>query len=436
MNIENHFPFIQNKYLILYIDKENSIYENKLYTELKEKYNIIKFLLNSEIKTINSENIIEMYPDEYTEDILIKNCEFILYFSKIFRSNNLAELSNKYSKCIFLNNNILTQYLNNENINSQIINILYNDYIKFINNILEISNNQTIIKNINLECNKIFNEKNNNYKINLVTFYINHAENILNIIQKKCIIENLKNKFIGNLYIIGSDLNDILNDIYEPLNESEKNQLKIIENNNSSFYNILKFINNNLIDKTICITRSDIVLLNHIDLDDIHYELKNNIYTLSRIDRLITGEFIKYQKLNQLLFSTEQDAWIFKSPINYEFNELENIGLYDKYGELYFNNILKKCGYNLINTNKYKIIRVLHENNLDKRLLLNNNDLKRKINDNENILNEITLVPDNSIDNIPLDNLLKIFNIDDKELYQIKCDLFNKYYKKKIINEL
>ena len=446
IDIQEHFPFITNKYVILYIDEDNYDYQNKLSQILKDTYNliVIKFLLNSEIKTQCPDNVIEIYPDEYTEDTLISQCQFILYFSQKERSGILANLSEKYSKAIIVDDTNLLEIIgllmNLENVDKETLDNAREDYLKHIKNI-ENKNSTILPKNINLDYKKIIdNQSDNKYKINIVTFYNHHEENIINIIQKKCIVENLKNKFVGNVYVIGNDIMNKINDINESVNDAERTNLKLVEHSNSSFQNILEFINYHLTDKIVCLLRSDIVLLNHVDLDDIHNELFNSmgkdVFTLSRIDRLINGEFIKNQKLNQLLFSTEQDAWIFKSPLSSEFNELKNTGFYDKYGELYFNNVLKNNGYNLINSNKYKIIRVLYENNLDTRLIMNNIDLKGDVLKNESILNEITLVPDNSIDNIPLEQLIKVFNINDKELYKIKCELFNKYYKKKVVNEI
>ena len=75
----------------------------------------------------------------------------------------------------------------------------------------------------------------------------------------------------------------------------------------------------------------------------------------------------------------------------------------------------------------------MHENNLDSRPLLTNNIDKAILNETVDIIN---IVPDSSIDNVSIDSMLKIFNIDSNELYLIKCELFNKYYKKKLISEL
>ena len=124
---------------------------------------------------------------------------------------------------------------------------------------------------------------------------------------------------------------------------------------------------------------------------------------------------------------------LFKSPINIK-NEhldyLDNLYFYNKHSELYFNRILKINNYNIINnTNRYNIIRIHFDDKLDVRQLLDN----PKLDDIDNIF----LLPDNdNLNKISIDKLLSIFNIDSNEVYKIKCELFNRYLKNKIINEI
>ena len=140
----------------------------------------------------------------------------------------------------------------------------------------------------------------------------------------------------------------------------------------------------------------------------------------------MNGNLVRTEKLNKILYSTEQDAWIFKTPINLE-NLDDNLYFYDKYSELYLNKILYMNGYNIINdTNKYKIFRILCDNNIENRLLLNN---EKKINDNS-----VYLLPDNyHLNKVDINTLVSFINIDDEEIYHLKCYIFNKYLKKKII---
>jgi len=304
-------------------------------------------------------------------------------------------------------------------------------YLNLLNNntdkkSLEKNINYTLIKNSKI------NEVD---KINILTFYKKTDINILNIIQKKCILENLKNNNVSKIFILGDNLNDELKDILE-INQPENEKLVLNEfNKNISYKDLIEFLNNNLRDKIVCIIRSDLVLPNQDELNNIEIDIissNNEIIAISRIDRLINGNLVKSDKLNKILYSTEQDAWIFRSPLKSNFlDSLDNVFFYDKYSELYFNQYLKMNDYNIINnTNKYKIIRILHENNVDTRLLLNN-DIKI------NNINDIFLLPDNnSFDKIPISDLLKFCNLDDNDIYEIKCSLFNKYLKNKIITEL
>ena len=155
---------------------------------------------------------------------------------------------------------------------------------------------------------------------------------------------------------------------------------------------------------------------------------ENKIYCISRIERLINGVLIKYDKLNKIFYSTEQDAWIFKSPLNINLDYFNNIYFYEKFSELALNNILKNNNYKIINdSNKYKILRILTDNNIKNRHILNNNYKKNNI---ENLL----ILPDNdSFNKVSIEQLVQIINLDEKELYSLKCEIFNKYLKKNII---
>ena len=197
---------------------------------------------------------------------------------------------------------------------------------------------------------------------------------------------------------------------------------------NITYKELLELSNKYFEKKTVCILRSDIILPNQTELEDIDIHIENEIYCLSRIDRLLNGNLVRADKLNKILYSTEQDAWILKLPLNIDLTLLENIFFYDKYSELYFNDVLVKSGCKIVNnTKKYKILRLLHEDNLDKRLLLNNTSISKE--------DRIFLLPDNSlIDKVTIDQIINAFNMTEKEIYQIKCEVINKYFKDKIIS--
>jgi len=429
-----NFSFIHNDYIIIYSDNNLINYVKTM----KENNNIIfiQFLLNNEEKKNNiNEYYTEIYPDSYIEELLIKNCKYIIYLSTINRSNFLLDYINKYNKYIIYKESEIT-YIDNDIFLNEIN--IKNNLNEFSLIYLNLLNNNTDKKSLekNINYTLIKNSKINEVdKINILTFYKKTDINILNIIQKKCILENLKNNNVSKIFILGDNLNDELKDILE-INQPENEKLVLNEfNKNISYKDLIEFLNNNLRDKIVCIIRSDLVLPNQDELNNIEIDIissNNEIIAISRIDRLINGNLVKSDKLNKILYSTEQDAWIFRSPLKSNFlDSLDNVFFYDKYSELYFNQYLKMNDYNIINnTNKYKIIRILHENNVDTRLLLNN-DIKI------NNINDIFLLPDNnSFDKIPISDLLKFCNLDDNDIYEIKCSLFNKYLKNKIITEL
>jgi DUF1009 family protein len=436
------FSILPYKYIILYID--NDIYDeninNKLLDDIKNIDNnltIIRFLSNNEYK--KKLDINQIYPDLYTEDILIKYCLCIIYFSKINRSKILLNTIDLYDKyVIYEKDNIINNISYIFNNNSEKLILLNENKNNFKNIYLSLILNKNIMleRNIKLEYNKIFKEYNNEDKINIITYFKNHEVKILNIIQKKCIIENLRNKNVSKVIVLGKNIKTEFQDIYNDNDHSKiifNLELIEIDEDNVTYKDLLNISNKFCNDIIVCILRSDIILPNQDEIEDLNIELssKNEIYALSRIDRLISGNLVKSEKLNKTLFSSEQDAWIFKSPININLDLLNNILFYNKYSELYFNKILISNNYKIINnSSKIKIIRILYENNVDNRLLLNN------IN-NINNIDDIHLVPDDYlIDKLSIDNLLSIFNVNNKELYNIKYELFNKYFKNKIINEL
>ena len=444
MNINefiNHFSISPNKYIVFYGDINYTDYEINFFKIINEKYDILilHLLLKNEDKKNKYNYIIEIYPDDFSEEYLIKNTLFIIYNSNINRSLNLINLLKLYHKYIIYQKDNLIE-LSEFFINYNQYNIDLDELInKSINN-FEINYHELIIdekikkKNIKLNYNKIIKSYHND-KIYIITYFKKFDLDILNIIQKKCVIENLKNKYVDKLIVIGKNIKEEFKDLFF---ENNENNLILYEfyNDNLSFKNLLEIINNNYFDKIICILRSDIILPNQKELDDLNIELLSNdkdIYCISRIERLINGNLIKYDKLNRILFCTEQDAWIFKSPINITSNLLDENYFYDKYSELIFNHVLKENNYKLINnTTKYKILRILYENNLENRLLMNDKNINIK-----NNLDNIYLLPDNeSFDKINIEQLIRSINIDSKELYDIKCYLFNKYLKNKIIKDL
>ena len=418
---------IPHKYILMFDDSsDNNLYYLKIF---KEQYQleIVKFLLNHEIKTHN-DKILEIYPDQHIEDIIIKNSLFVIYFSNIYRSQNLISILKELNKFIIFQKDKLEDnlqfFFNNIEKNNIIENSIKNFEIyskSLLKNKINTSN-----KNIKIAYTKV-NKLYENDKINMITYFKNDSHNsILNILQKKCIIENSKNKFIKNIVVLGHNLNNEFN---------ENNILNniILHNLDENIHNLsfktmfeiaYKYFNN----KIICIIRSDNVLPNQTNLQDIELDSKkNDLYCLSRIEHLINGTYTRSEKNVKVLNSCEQDAWILKLPIDINLNKFENIYFYDKYSELYVNHIFNFNGYNLINDAlKYKILRLMYDNNINNRLLIN--DVNNVEKENIYLLPEYSL-----IENISIEQLIQSFNLNKTQLYSLKCELFNKYLKNKII---
>ena len=473
---------------------------------------IVHFLLNYENKQKNKEELnnkllIQIYQDDYIEEYIIKECFCIIYCSKFKRSKNLIDLLLKYDKNIINFDNIenmldkhngvfrklhqpatsqeaphpgysisedRVEYKRDGDIQSLLgsaENIgIFAEYYKNLPDLENIyQKKDDLNKNIKLILNKKIKEKNvdeyqNSDKIHLITYYKETDIKLLNIIQKKCIFENYKNKSIIKLLIIGKNLIEEFKEIleYDTNKKIILHDISSSDKENISFKYLIDISNTIFLNKIICILRSDIILPNQNELDDLEFDLlsdKKQVFSVSRIERLINGNLVKSDKLHKILNCTEQDAWFFKSPLNIgdgvfrklhqpapspsashpeqhltgadENNiKLDMINFYDKYSELYFNNILKDEGYNIINnTKKYKIIRLLYENNIENRPLLNIGDAPHI----KNNLEKICLLPDNnSVDKISIDQILSSCKLDEREMYYIKCELINKYFKNKI----
>jgi hypothetical protein len=331
----------ENNYIILYIDGNK--YEKIVNNILKfknNKLNIISLLLNNEIKKYenlnnNLINITEIYTDPEIELSYLEKSVVIIYISKYKRSNILNDFLIRNKKLILFRENKLEDELDIL-INNKIDNNDYNEIIiKHLNefnniNLLPIVKYNILKNNIKI----IINKKNivDKEKIFVVTVYKNTDNNNINLLQKKCILENINNKDVSKILIIGFNLEYEIKELLETYNN------KIIIHNidkNISYKDIINSININCINNIVFLLRSDIIIPNQSNLDFVDLKLNSKeIYALSRLDRYGNGNIVKSNKLNSLLFSTEQDAWIFNVPIKFKnksLQKLEHIYFYDKY---------------------------------------------------------------------------------------------------------
>jgi hypothetical protein len=441
----------KNINIIIYSDSDIlSDYEKLIKLELElENFNIIKILLINEEKKnkYDLNNTIEIYTDIFFEYDLIKKTDIVIYLSKYKKSNILIDCIQEFNKLILydsheIKNNIL-YYLSNKEDNTFINNSI-NNFIEYYN-ILNINNEiNSKNENKNIKINIIKKNLDIENKICLVTYYKKTDDNLINILQQKCILENLNNKNIGNILVIYKNISNEFEDIIEVSKKNKTNNklmlydleyIDNIETINYNYSNIIKIINELYSNHIVCLIRSDLIVpfQSNINMMELDIELENKIiYAIPRLERLINGKIIQNDKLQRLLFSTEHDAWIFKSPLKInDITILDKLNFFDKYSNLYFNKILKDNNYTLINqTNYIKIIRLMIDNNIYLRPIINEN-LNNEIKDNIYLLPSIEL-----INNTSFEQLIKLCELNEKDIYELKCDIFNKFLKNKIISNI
>jgi hypothetical protein len=467
---------IENKYIIVYYNEnyDNNLFVNKIlgYNEFLE-YKIILFYKNKKESNFDNKKIIELIYDENIEKHFLEKTFSIFYITDDTPSNILINFLKKNNEILFfyksfdfkdtnlyipIKNNYISSDSDEDNndesksdTSSEIFEINEDDCIEdsmniynnndrniFINKYIDEEFNKKEVgqQNIKIQC--IKNEINDNTltinsKINLITFFKYFEDDeITNALQHKCIIENFNNKDVESIIIIGKNLEKYFNELYVEKNK-KKEKVTLINNEDENIsYSLLfdvanKYYNN----KNVCIIKSDIIIPNQDNIENIDFLFleKNTIISLSRFERLINGSIIKLQELNSIFYSTEQDAYIFKTPIELELNEMNNIYFYNKFSNLEVNNILVKNNYKLINdTKNYKIIRICIDNNINYRKIINNINIK------DIDKNNLYLLPENMLfDNFNLNNLSTILKMNDDDINDIKIYMLNKYVKNKIL---
>ncbi len=428
--------------------------EDKTLEIFKDNYNlnIVIFLSNKETKKyVENEHLCEVFIDDEAEDLYVKDCFFVLYNCDKKRSDRIIQLIEKYNKPIFIvNDNYLDEikyFIESGNINENNIK-KFNDYYfeknreknmeRNVENNAE-NNTENDMKNennIDIKIDKIENtNKTPIENINIITVFKEVNDQKMNFIQVKIIIENIDNQFVDKICVVGYNITEFFKTI-----KVHSNKLILLDiNEEISFKELIKIANDIFNGKIVSILRSDIILPFDESLHEINFDLSaenKTIYALSRLDRTFNGQFLRLNRLHQTLYSTEQDAFIFNSPVTVSdelLEKLNGIYFYDRYSNLLFNNIMKENGYSVINnTKKYKVIRLVYDdNNADNRPIMNNNVI-----DND-VKKDMYLLPSNEIiDEISFEDLIKVFNLNEKELYSIKTELFNRYLKNKIIGSI
>jgi hypothetical protein len=145
---------------------------------------------------------------------------------------------------------------------------------------------------------------------------------------------------------------------------------------------------------------------------------------------LNNGNLIKNNNYIKKHCSTEQDVFMFKTPVNCQDIELD---IFNKYDELFINYELLKRNFIIINdTSNYKIIRyMLDDKEIDNRIIYNNNTVE--LENIKDMKENIYFLPENEyINNINI-NINMNTNMTYIEFYQFKCNFINKIIKENIL---
>jgi hypothetical protein len=445
----------KKKYILIYYQENdnNNLFLNKIlkYEEFLE-YKIILLYKNKKDSNFNNERIIELIYDNNVETYFLEEPFSIFYITNDIPSQILIDyLKNNdeimffykenYSIDFFSSNEIAIQ-TESKNINDDYeideedsMNIYNNTDKNIFINKYECNNEkkENQQQTLNILMQKTKNDTNSismeDGKLHIITFFREFEENdIMNSIQIKCIIENINNKDVKSIIIIGKNLEKYFSTINIPNKE-----IILIEydSTNISYSYLFNKANELYNNKIVCIVKADIIIPNQDSLENIEFlflEKKSTILALSRFERMINGNIIKTQELNSIFYATEHDAYIFKTPlINIHFNTMDNLYFYNQYSNLEVNKILIKNNYKLLNdTKNYRILRLCIDNDANNRKLINNIDIKDINQDN------IYLLPENLIfDNFNLQHLSNVMNMDEEDINEVKIYMLNVLFRKK-----
>ncbi len=465
----------KKKYIIIYYQENdnNNLFLTKIlkYEEFLE-YKIILLYKNKKDSTFSNERIIELIYDDNVEKYFLEEPFTIFYITDDIPSQILINFLKNNEEIMFFykeNDNNIFFNSNEENINSENDNNseddsededdnesknkneeyeideedsmnIYNNTDKniFINK-YESSDEKKLNQTPNILVQKTKNENNDfihntdNSKLHIITFFKEFEDDeIMNSVQQKCIIENINNKDVKSIAIIGKNLKKYFSNITISNKDISNKDIILIEYGvtNISYSYLFNKVNELYDNKIVCIIKSDIVIPNQDSLENIEFlflEKKNTVLALSRFERMCNGNIIKTQELNSIFYATEHDAYIFKTPVNIDFSSTDNLYFYNQYSNLEVDNILIKNNYKLLNdTKNYRILRLCIDNDIGIRKLINNIDIKEVNKDN------IYLLPENMIfDNFNLQHLAMVLRMDEEDINDIKIYMLSVLFKKK-----
>lgn len=443
--LENEFlkncGLLNSKYVLYFnMDNKNNelILKEKKFVKLisenfKNDISIVKAISKNEKKDFF---VINIRYDDISEDILIKNAYIIVFFG--FNYNIL----NKLEKCYIYK---MATVIYSENLE------MFNEYAIATNNIESIV---TFIKNNWDEphklkkyvedhhseldnfarsikiTNKLKNKTKKNIKLNYKKKHTNaHKEDFINILTfyyeidnkqrqsdiLKCVKINVENPNVKRYYLFIEDgKEEKLDNIYK-----ENKKIELVKcSPDKNFKELFSYANKELVNEIICILRPDIFLPNNDSLDTLMSYLINNrrFFSLSRLEKSVTGQIWKDPALMESYYCNSQDAWLYKSPIDINVD----LDFNQKKSNAKLNKCILDAGYYPINdTENFKVVG-LNSLLIPDSFRQNNNDKMEKDED-------VYYLPETmGVNSMSIDTLINNINLTNEKKYLLKCDIFNK----------
>ncbi len=431
---------------IIFICNDLKIINNKINDYLKNRFEnitLIRYLKPNNEKYIieeNNFNFYQEYFDELNEEEFIKKTKYIINLENEDIKESIEILINKYNIKVYEYkewDDIKFEEMLNESfeINNEKRKKIKEDRKNENYENKEINNNNLNKFSIQKEIEtNIIKKIDKNDKINLITYVRKIDNEIIYNMQFKCILENYKNKNVQNILVMGNDVETYFSKIHFEKIENKKIILVNDDDDNITFKDLFVLSNELFSNKLVMLIRSDIILLNNPDWENLHLEFyldTKKMYCLTRIERDYNGRFIRIPPNQNLFGGVEQDGWIFKTPIDIHRNvnkgSIENHDFYEKFSELFMNKYMIENNYELINNvHNYKIIRITPHQDLRIRDYIK--PPKQPIHKEDfYFLPEKTM-----IDNLTIEQWFDFCQVDEEEKYKWKVEIMNRSLKNKI----
>ncbi len=247
--------------------------------------------------------------------------------------------------------------------------------------------------------------------IEIISFYSHEDTN--------CLLKNLNNRYVSKLHLF----------IHPEIKvDSHTKLIKIPTTFWPTYQSLISYANHNLHNKIICILNSQIYLDDEKEnYEDLVYLLNEGkkVFCLSRIEINKEGKKWKEKSYQDLLYANQQDAWIFKTPLqienlNFEFGKSNSI--------IAFSHRLRNHGFQLLNQGMTFRIYHLNRNKVEEYQYQSQEGI-----DLEPEKKGYYLLPEaDEIEKISFDQIIHQFNLSAIDIYHLKCDILTRYATLKI----